>query len=152
MVRDAHNALTDETAPHMLQRPVDAPPPLGPVSATDGVATLRRVLADRHATPASLRAWAGRVSGRSDRRLVLALAGATEAMATHCDQLAARLAEQEAVTADVASACSGVWTQYAVPNREQPGGRRCGLPLVRPSERTRLRHPFDRGSCQSRPS
>jgi hypothetical protein len=31
------------------------------------------------------------------------LAGATDAIATHCDQLAARLAEQEAVTADVAS-------------------------------------------------
>jgi uncharacterized protein YceH (UPF0502 family) len=103
MVRDAHNALTDESAPRMLRRPVDAPPPLGPVSATDGVATLRRVLADRNAAPASWRAWAGRVSGRSDRRLVLALAGATEAIATHCDQLAARLAEQEAVTADVAS-------------------------------------------------
>jgi hypothetical protein len=103
MVRDAHNALTDETAPRMLRRPVDAPPPLGPVSATDGVATLRRVLADQNAAPASLRAWAGRVSGRSDRRLVLALAGATEAIAAHCDQLAARLAAQEAVTADVAS-------------------------------------------------
>ena len=103
MVRDAQNALTDETAPRMLRRPADAPPPLGPVSTTDGVATLRRVLADRHAAPASLRSWAGRVSGRSDRRLVLALAGATVAIATHCDQLAARLAEQEAVTADVAS-------------------------------------------------
>jgi uncharacterized protein YceH (UPF0502 family) len=103
MVRDAHNALTDETAPRMLRQPADAPPPLGPVSATDGVATFRRVLADRNAPPASLRAWAGRVSGRSDRRLVLALAGATEAIASHCDQLVARLAAQEAVTADVAS-------------------------------------------------
>jgi hypothetical protein len=103
MVRDAHNALTDETAPRMLRQPADAPPPLGPVSATDGVATFRRVLADRNATPASLRGWAGRVSGRSDRHLVMALAGATEAIATHCDQLVARLAVQEAVTADVAS-------------------------------------------------
>jgi uncharacterized protein YceH (UPF0502 family) len=103
MVRDAHNALTDETGPRMLRQPADAPPPLGPVSATDGVATFRRVLADRSAAPASLRAWAGRVSGRSDRRLVLALAGATEAIASHCDQLVARLAAQEAVKADVAS-------------------------------------------------
>jgi hypothetical protein len=103
MVRDAQNALTDETSPRMLRQPADAPPPLGPVSATDGVATLRRVLADRNAAPASLRAWAGRVSGRSDRRLLVALVGATEAIAGHCDQLAALLAAQEAVTADVAS-------------------------------------------------
>jgi uncharacterized protein YceH (UPF0502 family) len=103
MVRDAHKTLTDETAPRMLRQPADAPPPLGPVGATDGVATLRRVLADRNAAPSSLRAWAGRVSGRSDRRLAVALAGATEAIAANCDQLVAHLSAQEAVTADVAS-------------------------------------------------
>lgn len=46
----------------------------------------------------------GRVSGRSDRHLLFALAQATEAIATHCDLLADRLAAQEAVTADVTGA------------------------------------------------
>ena len=48
-----------------------------------------------------MRAWAGRLSGRSDRRLLLALAGATDAIATHCDLLAAHLAAEEALTEDV---------------------------------------------------
>ena len=46
----------------------------------------------------------GRVSGRSDRRLIMALAHATDALATHCDLLVDRLASQEAVTSDVAGA------------------------------------------------
>ena len=106
MVRDAHDALTDESAPapRMLRRPADAPPPLGPASGTEGVSTFRRVWSDKNAGAArSIRAWAGRVSGRSDRRLLLALAGATEAIAVHCDLLVERLTAQEAVTADVAS-------------------------------------------------
>ncbi len=48
-----------------------------------------------------LRMWAGRVSGRSDRRLLFALADATAAVADHTDLLVDRLAVQEAVTADV---------------------------------------------------
>jgi hypothetical protein len=88
----------------MLRQPADAPAPLGPASATDGVASFRRVWSERNATTKrSLRSWAGRISGRSDRRLLLALAGATEALAVHCDLLVARLSAQEAVTADVAS-------------------------------------------------
>ena len=63
----------------------------------------RRVWSDRNAsTKRSLRSWAGRISGRADRRLLVALVGATEAIATHCDLLADRLAVQEAVTQDVA--------------------------------------------------
>ena len=106
MARDARDALTDESAPapRMLRRPADSPPPLGPASGTEGVSTFRRVWSDRNAgTTRSIRAWAGRVSGRSDRRLLLALAGATEAMALHCDLLVERLTAQEVVTADVAS-------------------------------------------------
>jgi hypothetical protein len=88
----------------MLRRPADAPPPLGPASGTEGVSTFRRVWSEKNAgATGSIRAWAGRVSGRSDRRLLLALAGATEALAVHCDLLVERLTAQEAVTADVAS-------------------------------------------------
>ena len=105
MVRDPHDAVTDaaDGAPRMLRRSADAPPPLGPVSGTDRVVAFRRVWSDRNAsTKRSLRSWAGRISGRADRRLLVALVGATEAIATHCDLLADRLAVQEAVTQDVA--------------------------------------------------
>jgi hypothetical protein len=105
MVRDPHDALTDagDGAPPMLRRPADAPPPLGPVSDTDPVVALRRVWSDGNAsTKRSLRSWAGRISGRADRRLLVALVGATEAVVTHCDLLADRLTAQEAVTQDVA--------------------------------------------------
>ena len=107
MVRDPHDAVTEaaDGPPRMLRRSADAPPPLGPVSATDRVETLHRVWSDRNATTKrSLRSWAGRISGRVDRRVLVALVGATEAIATHCDLLADRLAAQEAVTQDVAEA------------------------------------------------
>jgi hypothetical protein len=87
----------------MLRQPADAPLPLEPASANEAVQSFRRVRADRNATTTrSLRAWAGRISGRSDRRLLEAMAGATEAMVDSCDQLAARMTAREAVTADVA--------------------------------------------------
>jgi hypothetical protein len=103
MVRDPHDAITDAAngAPRMLRRPADAPPQLGRVSGTDRVVALRRIWSDRNSsTKWSPRSWAGRVSGRADRRLLVALVGATEAIATHCDLLADRLAAQEAVTED----------------------------------------------------
>jgi hypothetical protein len=107
MVRDAHEPLAEGPvpAPPMLRHPADAPQPLGHVSASDGVRAFRRVWSDRNAaTTKSFRAWAGRVSGRSDRRLLVALVGATEATAAHCDQLVDRLNALEAVTADVTDA------------------------------------------------
>ncbi len=89
----------------MLRQPADAPPPLARVGDGEPVASLRRVRAERvPGTTSSLRAWAGRASGRADRRLLLASADATEAVATRCDLLSDRLAAQEAVTADVAGA------------------------------------------------
>jgi len=106
MVRDPHDAVADGSArvPRMLRQPADAPPPIGHVGDSDAVAALRRVRSETDATTRSLRAWAGRVSGRADRRLLLTLADATEAMAAQCDLLSDRLAAQEAVTADVAGA------------------------------------------------
>jgi hypothetical protein len=88
----------------MLRQPVDALPPIGPASGTDGVASFRRAWSDRDAaTTGALRSWAGRVSGRADRRLLLALVGATEALVAHCDVLAERVSAQEAMVADVTS-------------------------------------------------
>ena len=86
----------------MLRRPAEAPPPLEHLGDDQAVISLRRVVSDRNADGGSFRAWAARVSGRADRRLLLALAGATDAVAAHCDLLVDRLAAQEAVTADVA--------------------------------------------------
>ena len=89
----------------MLGRPADAPPPLGRVGDSQPLISLRRILSGRRTgTGRSFRSWAARVSGRADRRLLLALAGATDAVATHCDLLVERLTAQEAVTADVAGA------------------------------------------------
>ena len=152
----------------MLRQPAEAPPPLGPVERHDGVATLRRVLADRNAAPAIVQrpgpdaSRAGRIAASS-----CALAGATEAIAAHCDQLAStawrprkpsrpmwRLLRPGdcAIAGRGGCACSAAWTNRAVADRERPGGRRRRLPLARPSQRTRLRDPFDRRSCQPLPS
>jgi hypothetical protein len=107
MGREPEDAVAGERgpAPPMLRQPADAPPALSQLGSSDQVVLLRRVLADRNArTRWSFRAWAGRVSGRTDRRLLLALAGATDAVVTHCDLLTNRLSTQETVTADVAGA------------------------------------------------
>jgi len=109
MVLDPHHAVADDQdlAPRTLRRPADPPPPLPHVRDGEALQSLSRELEGRRVGASSrrgaLRAWAGRVSGRSDRRLLLALAQATEVVATHCDLLADRLAAQEAVGADVAA-------------------------------------------------
>jgi hypothetical protein len=107
MVRDAHDAIADESelAPRMLLRPAEAPPALEHTGASASMVTLRRIRSERqHGVPGSLRAWAARISGRSDRRLLVALADATETLATQCDLLVDRVTSQEAVTADVTDA------------------------------------------------
>ncbi len=113
MVLDPHHAVAGELgdAPRALRQPADAPPPLGHVGDVEPVQSFSRLWTarrDRAGPPSSLRgtvrAWLGRVSGRSDRRLLFALADATEAIAAHSDLLGDRLAVLEAVTADVAGA------------------------------------------------
>jgi hypothetical protein len=107
MVLDPHRAVADDPdgAPRMLGRPSDPPPALGHMGDDESLRSLRALMeARRTRRPASLRAWAARVSGRSDRRLLDAVAHGTAAVATHCDLLVDRLAAQEAVTADVAGA------------------------------------------------
>jgi hypothetical protein len=106
MVRDAHDGVAGEPefAPPVLRQPADPPPPAAPVGTGAPVASFRTVWSDRQTRARSLRSWAARRSGRSDRRLLLALAAATEALATQCDLLLDRITAQEAVTADVAGA------------------------------------------------
>ena len=111
MARDPHDAVAGDAgrAPRMLRRPSDAPPALGRVGDDPALQSFRREWsARRTGTAGSLRqtarAWAGRVSGRSDRRLLLALASATDAVAAQCDHVVDRLTTQEAVNADVTSA------------------------------------------------
>jgi hypothetical protein len=50
---------------------------------------------------ARLRAWVGRVTGRSDRYLLATVARSTDAVAAQCDAVIDRLGAQEAITADV---------------------------------------------------
>jgi hypothetical protein len=107
MVRDAQDAVGDEfePAPRMLRQPADAAPALGHVATSAPLVSLRRARSDQESSARrSLRGWAARISGRSDRRLLLALVESTEAMATQLDLLTDRLMSQEAMTADVTDA------------------------------------------------
>ena len=94
-----------EPAPPMLRHPADAPPPAEHIGASEQVMLFRvSGQTGRSGSGRSLRGWAARISGRSDRRLLLALASATEAMAAYCDLLVDRITSQEALTADIAGA------------------------------------------------
>ncbi len=94
----------------MLHQPADAPPPLGHVRDTDALRSFTRLWESRRDAGSSsspgraVRAWVGRISGRSDRHLLFALARATETIAARCDLLADRLAAHETVTADATGA------------------------------------------------
>ena len=103
--------MTDESAPRTLQHPAEAPDRLPRPSDDDAVRSFSdewRAQRERTQAPlpwrARARRWAGRVSGRSDRRLLFALAGATDALASHCDLLEDRLHHQEEITQDIADA------------------------------------------------
>jgi len=112
MVFDPHRAVAGdpEQAPRTLQQPADAAPPPAHVRDTEALQSFSRLWESRRATgPSSspgraVRAWVGRISGRSDRHLLFALAQATETIAARCDLLADRLAAHEAVSADVTGA------------------------------------------------
>jgi hypothetical protein len=107
MVRDAQDAVADEfePAPRMLRQPADAAAPLGHVATNASLVSLRRVRSDHQSgARRSLRGWAARISGRSDRRLLLALVESTEAMTTQLDLVTDRLMSQEAMTADITDA------------------------------------------------
>ncbi len=95
----------------MLQRPADAPPPLGRVGDTDAVRAVRRA-PGRPAAPGaaghrpwrvSVRSWASKASGRASRRRLSEVVGAADALAAQCDALTDHVTALEAVTADLAS-------------------------------------------------
>jgi hypothetical protein len=97
--------------PQMLKRPADVPPAVERAESLAQIQNFRRELeAQRHmrstrrlgSTRTTARAWAGRMTGRADRRLLLAIADATEALARQHDVLVEHLTAQEAITADIA--------------------------------------------------
>lgn len=115
MVFDPHRPVTGDVdlgaspePPHMFRRPADPPPPMGRLIESDAVQSFRAEHARQreqptHASPrVRARRWAGRLSGRADRRLIFALAEATEAVIERCDAIAARLESQEALAAEIA--------------------------------------------------
>ena len=111
MARDPDEAVDGdaERAPRMFRRPADAPPPLGRVGEDPALRPFHREWSARRTGTAgslrrTVRAWAGRVSGRSDRRLLLAMASATDAVAAQCDHVVERLTSLEEMTADVTGA------------------------------------------------
>ncbi len=94
----------------MLLRPPDQTPPLANVAESEAVRTFRLEFATqrqvrespgRGSLRTSVRAWAGRVSGRADRRLLFAVATATDALAERCDALADRLDSRDALMSEV---------------------------------------------------
>ena len=103
--------MTAERDPRLLRQPADAPPPLtflGDLSEFQGFRNEWRAQVARAEARLPLRArarrWAGRISGRSDRRLLFAIAQATDALAVRCDEMAERLSNQEGIVEDVATA------------------------------------------------
>jgi len=113
LVDNTDAANEEDCAPRMLSRPADPPPLLGHAAQMDSVRDFRREFSAQlqmsqaprlGSLKASMRAWAGRVSGRADRRLLFTVARATDALANHCDALADRLMSLEALSSDVTAA------------------------------------------------
>lgn len=107
MVFRPDDPVAFDPAPGSLGQPVDAPTPMTHVRDSEAVRSFRSAVAYRNGHPtrpawAKLRSWVGRVSGRSDRHLLLVLAASTDALMTHCDEMVERLTRLEAGTADTA--------------------------------------------------
>ena len=103
--------MTAERDPRLLRQPADAPPLLpflGDLSEFQDFRNEWRAQVERAEARLPLRArarhWAGRISGRSDRRLLFAIARAADALAVRCDEMAERLSNQETIVEDVATA------------------------------------------------
>ena len=94
----------DAQAPGLFRRPSDASARLAPIGQSEVIETLRRELSYQ-AEPQlrSPRYWAGRFSGRSQKRLLFQLGAATLALADHCDLVANRLSGQEEISEDLAA-------------------------------------------------
>jgi hypothetical protein len=108
VVRNGEGHLvSDESAPGMLSTPAEPGVPLAHAYEIPAVLVLHQVMAARHEVDGHqtlrrrVRAWASHISGRGDRRLLEALAAASQALAEHSDLLVDRLRAQETVTADI---------------------------------------------------
>lgn len=117
MAFDPHDGLAPDAdasvAPRLLRRPTEAPPRLGRVADGPALQALLHEWSLHGARRRGLwsgsprdtaRLWAGRLTGRSRRRLVAALAGATIELADRCEVLTDRMVTTEEVTEDVATA------------------------------------------------
>jgi hypothetical protein len=119
-----------EPAPRLFQRPSDAPIPLERIGQAGALEALRRELAYQRGERASLRQsarfWAGRITGRSRRRLLLALSAATIELAVQSDRLTERVVAQEELTGDIAATLGEDLTRLRA---EVLHIRRLGAPL-----------------------
>jgi hypothetical protein len=77
---------------------------LEPVHALRELVETRNERAQATSFRIRLRRWVGRVSGRSDRYLLLTVARATDALASQCDAIGNRITQQEAITRDITGA------------------------------------------------
>jgi len=117
MVRDAQRQVAEppdsstlfEREPRMFHRPVEPPPELGHATELEALHSLRVEVAaqlDRARSKSfrvRARTWAGRISGRADRRMAFALARADDALAAHCDAIVDRLNTQQYLYGEVTS-------------------------------------------------
>lgn len=106
--RDSELISHEGRAPQFLKQAADAPPPLGRVGDTASVRSFRDAWASRSDRAASssfpirVRAWIGRVTGRSDRYLAQRSAAATDEVVSHCDALTDHVVALERLVSEVA--------------------------------------------------
>lgn len=105
--RKAGTDADREPPPRMLSRPAEPPPPLGRASDEEAIQRFRSefVAGDRtgdlrglDSLRTTMRRWAGRVSGRANRRRISVLAGATDVLVQRCDDLVDRLVALESLS------------------------------------------------------
>lgn len=112
MALDPHREVAPdpklEATPRLLRSPSDAPPRLEHMSGADPLTDLRRQLSyqqgsHRMSLTQTARFWAARITGRSQRHLLLTLGASVVALGERCDRLSDRLSGHEEVTEDVAA-------------------------------------------------
>ncbi len=120
--------------PHMISRPADAPPGIDRLSDSEVVRSFRAESAAQQAprrgvpVRARFRRWAGRISGRADRRFMFAVAGATDVLIERCDSIADRLERQETLLAEVAESYGSELARL----RAEVGHLRAAVPAENP--------------------
>jgi hypothetical protein len=109
-VDERRNMPVSEPPPRMFSRPAEQAPLLPKLADDERVRSFRaewsvqleqRRSARRGSLRTHARYWAGRVTGRADRRLLFAVAGATASMSRHVDELSDRLTARESLGAEV---------------------------------------------------